>query len=271
VEHVGYDARFGNTRRASPSVANVIHQTRPATHATICDHYGEPHSLRVHDRWTRSWTSSLHVNCSHHLFAKDAFTSRTHLLLLTVSKGVNMSPSILEAATSQSFCAPSSTKMNGSGENAVVGALKPASLQHTTLTSSSNPSLQVTADHTIKLVPAPVYKPGYGEALVHVRATGVCGSDIHFWKTGAIGSLKVEGDCILGHEGAGVVLECGEGVSDLQPGDRVAIEPGVPCGSCFLCVAGRYNLCEDVNFAGVYPYHGTLQRYKVHPARWLHK
>lgn len=55
------------------------------------------------------------------------------------------------------------------------------------------------------------------------------------------------------------------------PGDRVAVEPGVPCDKCFLCREGRYNLCEDVQFAGVYPYHGTAQRYKVHPAKWLHK
>ena len=54
-------------------------------------------------------------------------------------------------------------------------------------------------------------------------------------------------------------------------GDRVAVEPGVPCEKCFLCREGRYNLCDDVQFAGVYPYHGTLQRYKVHPAKWLYK
>ena len=54
-------------------------------------------------------------------------------------------------------------------------------------------------------------------------------------------------------------------------GDRVAIEPGVPCENCFLCREGRYNLCEDVKFSGVYPYHGTIQRYKVHPSKWLYK
>jgi L-iditol 2-dehydrogenase len=56
-----------------------------------------------------------------------------------------------------------------------------------------------------------------------------------------------------------------------QAGDRVAVEPGVPCGTCFLCMDGRYNLCEDVQFAGVYPYAGTIQRYKTHPAKWCHK
>lgn len=57
----------------------------------------------------------------------------------------------------------------------------------------------------------------------------------------------------------------------LSIGDRVAVEPGVPCGTCFLCMDGRYNLCEDVQFAGVYPYDGTVQRFKCHPARWCHK
>lgn len=83
--------------------------------------------------------------------------------------------------------------------------------------------------------------------------------------------MTVDGDCILGHEAAGIVLEVGSEVKDFQKGDRVAMEPGVPCGTCFLCTNGRYNLCEDVEFAGVYPYHGSLQRYKVHPAKWLHK
>ncbi|PSR85781.1 canditate alcohol dehydrogenase [Coniella lustricola] len=134
-----------------------------------------------------------------------------------------------------------------------------------------NPSLQVTADHRLKSLEAPVYSPSKGEVLLHVKTTGICGSDVHFWKTGRIGSLVVEGDCILGHEAAGVVIRCGEGVTNLQPGDRVAVEPGVPCERCFLCSMGKYNLCEKVQFAGVYPYHGSLQRFMVHPAKWLHK
>ncbi|KAJ6186825.1 hypothetical protein N7519_001733 [Penicillium mononematosum] len=131
--------------------------------------------------------------------------------------------------------------------------------------SHPNPSLQITADQKLKSVDTPVYAPKPGEALVHIKATGICGSDLHFWKTGRIGSLVFEGDCTIGHEASGIVLQCGEG------GDRVAVEPGVPCEHCFLCDEGRYNLCDDVQFAGVYPYEGTMQRYKNHPAKWLHK
>ncbi|KAJ9668653.1 hypothetical protein H2201_001295 [Coniosporium apollinis] len=173
-----------------------------------------------------------------------------------------MAPSILlEKPAHERISNPRATKANGT-EPLANGTLR---------VPLSNPSLQTTADHQLKQVDAPVYAPKRGEVLLHIKATGVCGSDIHFWKTGRIGSLVVEGDCILGHEAAGIVLRCGEAVENVKPGDRVAVEPGVPCGECFLCMEGRYNLCEDVQFAGVYPYHGTLQRYKVHPAKWLHK
>ncbi|KAH0384468.1 sorbitol dehydrogenase, partial [Aureobasidium melanogenum] len=135
----------------------------------------------------------------------------------------------------------------------------------------TNPSLQVTADHQIKMAEAPIEQPGHGEVLLHIKCTGICGSDIHFWKSGRIGPLIVESDCILGHEASGVVLKLGEGVNDLVVGDRVAVEPGMPCDNCWLCREGRYNLCEDVKFSGVWPHHGTIQRFKVHAAKWLHK
>ncbi|KAI1413304.1 sorbitol dehydrogenase [Hypoxylon sp. FL1857] len=134
-----------------------------------------------------------------------------------------------------------------------------------------NPSLQVTEDHKLKLVDAPIQEPGPGEVTLQIKCSGICGSDMHLWKSGRIGSLEVKGDCILGHEAAGVVLKCGEGVTSLKPGDRVGIEPQEPCEKCFLCREGRYNLCEDVKFSGIWPYNGTIQRFKVHPAKWLYK
>jgi len=77
----------------------------------------------------------------------------------------------------------------------------------------------------------------------------------------------------LGHESAGIVIEVGEGVADFKVGDRVAIEAGVPCSkpSCEFCRTGKYNGCPDVVFFSPPPYHGTLTRYHLHPAAWLHK
>ncbi|KAK9452536.1 chaperonin 10-like protein [Dipodascopsis uninucleata] len=137
------------------------------------------------------------------------------------------------------------------------------------LPSMDNPALIVTKDHTIKMEQMPIPVPKADEVLLHVKCSGICGSDIHFWKAGAIGELKVLGDCILGHESAGIVLGVGEDVRNVAVGDRVAIEPGVPCNKCFLCQDGKYNLCEDVAFIGVYPYHGSLRRYMVHKARYV--
>ncbi|GJN71775.1 hypothetical protein PLICBS_005843 [Purpureocillium lilacinum] len=135
----------------------------------------------------------------------------------------------------------------------------------------ANPSLVVTKDGRIKMEDAPMAEPGPDEVLLHVRATGICGSDIHFWHHGRIGDITVEDDCILGHEGAAEVLSVGSNVTHLKAGDRVAIEPGVSCGKCFLCVDGRYNLCQGVAFAGVFPHAGTAQRFKTHPASHAHR
>lgn len=134
-----------------------------------------------------------------------------------------------------------------------------------------NPALHVTPDHQISLAQTSVPTPEPHEALIHVRCTGICGSDMHLWHRGAIGPLLVDRPCILGHEPAGVVLAIGSAVTGLHPGDRVAIEPGVPCRKCWLCDAGKYNLCEDVKFAGVCPYAGTIRRFITHDARYCHK
>lgn len=76
---------------------------------------------------------------------------------------------------------------------------------------------------------------------------------------------------ILGHESAGVVKELGPGVSRLSPGDRVAIEPGVPCRVCSFCRSGRYNLCPDVQFLAAPPTDGSMAAYIVHDADFCYK
>ncbi|KAJ9652711.1 hypothetical protein H2198_008030 [Neophaeococcomyces mojaviensis] len=139
------------------------------------------------------------------------------------------------------------------------------------LSQYKNPSLFVTPEHTLELRDTPIPTPTSTQVLVHVRATGICGSDLHLWHRGAIGPLVVDHPSILGHEASGVVLVVGSAVTSLKPGDRVAIEPGVPCGTCFLCMAGKYNLCESVAFAGVCPHAGTIRRFMTHEARYCHK
>ena len=110
-----------------------------------------------------------------------------------------------------------------------------------------------------------------GEVYVAVKSTGICGSDVHFWHAGCIGPMIVEGDHILGHESAGTVLAVHPSVTDLAVGDRVAIEPNIPCHACEPCLTGRYNGCENVLFLSTPPVEGLLRRYIKHPAVWCHK
>ncbi|KAJ3549703.1 hypothetical protein NM208_g361 [Fusarium decemcellulare] len=137
--------------------------------------------------------------------------------------------------------------------------------------NDDNISLQVGPNQYINVVDAPVPRPQPGEALVRVKAVGICGSDIHFWKDGGIGPLRIEEPYILGHEAAGIVIECAKDVTSLQPGDRVAFEASLPCESCAMCQSGRRQICDKLRRQGVYPTNGTLQRYSAHPAKLLHK
>ncbi|TFK61930.1 GroES-like protein [Pluteus cervinus] len=146
--------------------------------------------------------------------------------------------------------------------------------QTSQLSKEANIAAFYNPKHEIHLVEKPKLKPGPGQVLVHVRATGICGSDVHFWKHGRIGdSMIVTDECGSGHESAGEVVEVGEGVTQWKAGDRVAIEAGVPCSkpSCEFCRVGRYNACPDVVFFSTPPFHGTLTRWHLHPAAWLHR
>ena len=82
-----------------------------------------------------------------------------------------------------------------------------------------NLAITTTPSHELHLRAVPTPTPGPNECLIHVRATGICGSDVHFWKEGGIGSSKVEGELGLGHESAGVVVGLGEGVENWRVGE----------------------------------------------------
>src|SRR5215218_3074733 len=104
-------------------------------------------------------------------------------------------------------------------------------------------------------------RPGPREVLVQITAVGVCGSDVHYYEHGRIGPFVVEAPLILGHESAGRVAELGEGAAKHAVGDRVALEPGIPCGRCRECRAGRYNLCADVRFFATPPVDGAFAEF----------
>jgi L-iditol 2-dehydrogenase len=126
-----------------------------------------------------------------------------------------------------------------------------------------------------------VEKMGFGEVevpkikttdvLVKMEAIGICGSDVHYYAKGKMGSFNVKFPFILGHECAGTIVEVGKDVTHLKVGDRVALEPGIPCGHCEFCLSGRYNLCPEVRFFATPPYNGCLMNYVAHPAQFSFK
>lgn len=130
-------------------------------------------------------------------------------------------------------------------------------------------------------------------------SVGICGSDVHYLTKGRIGDFILTKPMIIGHEAAGIVAkvlvsttneskiywkikvkfcflffekrQIGKDVKNLKVGDRVAIEPGVPCRICDLCKNGRYNLCAEMVFCATPPYDGNLTRYYAHAADFCMK
>ena len=117
--------------------------------------------------------------------------------------------------------------------------------------------------------------PGPTELQIAIRATGLCGSDLHYYEHYRNGDIQVKEPLSLGHESAGVVAVVGSQVEGHKVGDRVALEVGLPCAECERCREGRYNICQKLRFrssAKAFPhYQGTLQDRINHPASWCHK
>lgn len=106
---------------------------------------------------------------------------------------------------------------------------------------------------------------------VQIKATGICGSDVHFYTHGSIGDFVLKAPMVLGHESSGVVVEVGKAVTSVKVGDRVAIEPGVPSRYSKETLSGHYNLCPHMAFAATPPYDGTLVKYYLSPEDFVYK
>merc|ERR1712073_279862 len=123
----------------------------------------------------------------------------------------------------------------------------------------------------IRLEQQDIAEPAPDQVLLKMDSVGICGSDVHYWTHGAIGDFVVKAPMVLGHEAAGVVAKLGSNVTNLKVGDRVAIEPGVPCGGCSYSKSGAYNLCINMKFCATPPVHGNLARYHAHSADYCYK
>ncbi|MCW5555735.1 MAG: alcohol dehydrogenase catalytic domain-containing protein [Verrucomicrobiae bacterium] len=126
-------------------------------------------------------------------------------------------------------------------------------------------------DLRVERVPHPG-APGRGQVLLRVKATGICGSDLHSYLDARIGDTAIGGPLTLGHEFSALVEAVGPGSVDghfqpLKPGTRVAVDPAQPCGHCESCEKGHPNLCCHLAFCGNYPYGGSLCEWMHMPAR----
>ncbi|KAF4529174.1 hypothetical protein B566_EDAN016398 [Ephemera danica] len=123
----------------------------------------------------------------------------------------------------------------------------------------------------LRLEKRSVPEPRDDEVLLEMGSVGICGSDVHYLVHGCIGHFVVKAPMVIGHEASGTVIKTGKKVKNLKPGDRVAIEPGVPCRMCDFCKEGRYNLCDDVVFCATPPWDGNLCQYYTHAADFCFK
>jgi L-iditol 2-dehydrogenase len=107
---------------------------------------------------------------------------------------------------------------------------------------------ELIAPNTFRLTEMPIETPGPGEVQVRIEAVGVCGSDLHAYTEGAVGSTPNVYPMVLGHEPAGVIVKTGAGISGLVVGDRGALEPALYCYHCEFCLTGHHNVCANIRF-----------------------
>lgn len=122
--------------------------------------------------------------------------------------------------------------------------------------------LHATGD--LRVADEPVPEPGPGMSLVQVTAVGICGSDLHWWDEAGIGDARLERPLVLGHEGAGIIAD------GPRRGERVAIDPAIPCERCRQCRDGYRNLCPRVRFAGHGRQDGAMREFLPWPGERLH-
>jgi D-xylulose reductase len=130
--------------------------------------------------------------------------------------------------------------------------------------------LERKGELTIRDIALPT-EVGPNDVKISIHTVGICGSDVHYYEYGAIGPFVVKEPMVLGHESSGTVVEVGQAVKNLKPGDRVCMEPGIPDPNSRASRLGIYNLDPAVRFWATPPIHGCLTPYVIHPAAYTFK
>lgn len=130
----------------------------------------------------------------------------------------------------------------------------------------------LTGKQKLEWVERDIPQPGKRELQIKLEYVGVCGSDLHFYQEGQLANWTLDGPLALGHEPGGVVSAVGEGVEGFKVGDKVSIEPAVPCDECEDCRKGNYNLCKNIRMLAIPGERdGVNAEYCVHDASMCYK
>ncbi|WP_434309259.1 NAD(P)-dependent alcohol dehydrogenase [Hominifimenecus sp. rT4P-3] len=130
----------------------------------------------------------------------------------------------------------------------------------------------LTGKRKLEWVERDIPQPGPGELQIKLEYVGVCGSDLHFYEEGCLANWTLDGPLALGHEPGGIVTALGEGVHGFAIGDKVSLEPAVPCGTCEECRKGLYNLCSNIKMLAIpHEKDGVNAEYCVHDASMCYK
>ncbi|KAJ3760377.1 GroES-like protein [Lentinula raphanica] len=140
---------------------------------------------------------------------------------------------------------------------------------------SSSTAAVLHGPKDLRIEPRSLWAPEPGQCQVEVKATGLCGSDLHYYLAGRNGDFAIRSPLVLGHESSGIITALGAGVSSQYPhlrvGMRVAIECGIPCHTCKHCSNNRYNLCKNLRFcssAKTFPHRDGMLQQKINHEAW---
>ncbi len=116
--------------------------------------------------------------------------------------------------------------------------------------TSAMKSIVIHAAKDLRIERSESETAGPGQVEIAIEAGGICGSDLHYYNHGGFGTVRLRQPMVLGHEVAGRIVALGAGVAGLAAGDRVAVSPSRPCGSCEYCQRGQHNQCLHMRFYG---------------------
>ncbi len=115
---------------------------------------------------------------------------------------------------------------------------------------SNMKSIVIHAARDLRIEEQKIETPGPGQVQIRIAAGGICGSDLHYFNHGGFGTIRIKEPMVLGHEVSGHIIEVGQGVTDFEVGDLVAVSPSRPCGDCEYCDRAQFNHCMNMRFYG---------------------